>query len=263
MKPFTLGLGLMLAACVQVGERGADSLHVKLDTNSGLLATSIGRVDSSAASVTPRRPPLVGADSATMIRGLGSAEITQALRNDTAVAMVVADSMPAVRSAPPAVRTTPAPVIDVGGGDVDQLRRAMQVPVAGIAPSALRDSYDEMRGGTRRHEALDIPAARGTPVLSATSGRVLKLFDSKAGGLMVYAADSTEHFILMYAHLDQYQPGLAAGQPLRRGQPLGTVGTTGNAPPTVPHLHFAVARSANVAQWWKGAPVNPYLLLKP
>ena len=92
---------------------------------------------------------------------------------------------------------------------------------------------------------------------------MLKLFNSKAGGLMVYAADSTERFILMYGHLDAYQPGLADGQPLRRGQPIGVVGTTGNAPATVPHLHFAIARSADVKQWWKGAPVNPFPLLRP
>ena len=78
---------------------------------------------------------------------------------------------------------------------------------------------------------------------------------------MVYAVDSTERFILMYAHLDAYQPGLTAGQPLRRGEPLGIVGTTGDAPPTVPHLHFAIARTSNPAQWWKGTPVNPYPLL--
>jgi murein DD-endopeptidase MepM/ murein hydrolase activator NlpD len=99
-------------------------------------------------------------------------------------------------------------------------------------------------------------------VLSATNGRVLKLFNSKPGGLMVYAADSTEHFILMYGHLDAYQPGLADGQPLRRGQQIGIVGTTGNAAANVPHLHFAIARSSDVKQWWKGAPVNPYPLLK-
>jgi murein DD-endopeptidase MepM/ murein hydrolase activator NlpD len=79
---------------------------------------------------------------------------------------------------------------------------------------------------------------------------------------MVYAADSTERFILMYGHLDAYQPGLAEGQALRRGQQIGVVGTTGNAPPTVPHLHFAVARSSNVKEWWKGSPVNPYPLLR-
>ena len=108
---------------------------------------------------------------------------------------------------------------------------------------------------------LDIPAPRGTPVLSATGGRVLKLFDSKAGGKMVYAADSSEHFILMYAHLDSYANGLAEGQPLTRGQVIGTVGTTGNAPPNLPHLHFAIARSNDVKVWWKGMPVNPYPML--
>ena len=134
----------------------------------------------------------------------------------------------------------------------------------GVEPSQLRDTYDELRGGdTRTHEALDIPAPRGTPVLSATGGRVLKLFDSKAGGKMVYAADSSERFILMYAHLDSYANGLAEGQPITRGQVLGAVGTTGNAPPNLPHLHFAIARSNDVKVWWKGMPVNPYPLLKP
>jgi murein DD-endopeptidase MepM/ murein hydrolase activator NlpD len=190
-----------------------------------------------------------------MIRGLGSAGLRQALRNDTAVALIVPDSL-----ASPARATA---VVTPTGTDLEVLRRAMQVPVSGIAPTMLHDTFDELRGGTRRHDALDIPAARGTPVVSATGGRVLRLFDSKAGGLMVYAADSTGRFILMYGHLDAYQPGLAAGQLLRRGQPLGTVGTTGNAPVNVPHLHFAVARSSNVNEWWKGVPVNPYPLLRP
>lgn len=137
------------------------------------------------------------------------------------------------------------------------------MPVAGVAASALHDTYDEIRGGTRPHEALDILAARGAPVLSAASGRVLKLFSSKPGGLMVYAADSSERFILMYAHLDAYAPGLAEGQTLQRGQQIGVVGTTGNGPAATPHLHFAIARSADVKQWWKGSPVNPFPLLKP
>jgi len=136
------------------------------------------------------------------------------------------------------------------------------VPVRGIDASALYDTYDDRRGGgTRAHEALDIPAPRGTPVLSATGGRVLKLFKSEAGGNMVYAADSSERFILMYAHLDSYANGLAEGQPLQQGQILGAVGTTGNAPPNLPHLHFAIARSNDVKQWWKGVAVNPFPLL--
>jgi len=83
------------------------------------------------------------------------------------------------------------------------------------------------------------------------------------GGLMVYATDSTEKFILMYGHLDAYAPGLADGRPLRQGQQVGVVGTTGNAPANTPHLHFAIARAGDLKQWWKGAPVNPYPLLRP
>lgn len=148
-------------------------------------------------------------------------------------------------------------------GDVDLavLASEMIVPVKGVRVSALHDTYDELRGGTRPHEALDILAPRGTPVLSSTNGRVLKLFNSKPGGLMVYAADSTDRFILVYGHLDAYAPGLADGQPLVRGQQIGVVGTTGNAPANTPHLHFAIARSENTREWWKGMPVNPYPLL--
>lgn len=143
------------------------------------------------------------------------------------------------------------------------LRGELAMPLAGIDPSTLVDSFNEARGGgARTHEALDIPAPRGTPVLSAASGRVLRLYQSRDGGNMVYAADSSGRFVLMYAHLDGYAPGLADGQPLRRGQPIGVVGTTGNAPPNVPHLHFAVARVADVSRWWTGAPVDPLPLLR-
>ncbi|HEU4564566.1 MAG TPA: M23 family metallopeptidase [Gemmatimonadaceae bacterium] len=147
-------------------------------------------------------------------------------------------------------------------GELAALRGALVVPVQGVAADRLPDTFDEMRG-TRRHDALDIPAPRGTPVLSAADGRVLKLFTSENGGLMVYAADATERFILMYAHLDGYAPGVREGMPLRRGQVIGYVGTTGNAPPDVPHLHFAIARAGRIDEWWKGTPVNPRPLLAP
>lgn len=147
--------------------------------------------------------------------------------------------------------------------ELDVLRRELAMPLAGVDPGTLIDSFEEARGGgARRHEALDIPAPRGTPALSAASGRVLRLYQSRDGGNMVYAADSSGRFVLMYAHLDGYAPGLADGQPLRRGQTIGYVGTTGNAPPTVPHLHFAIARVADVSKWWTGTPVNPLPLLR-
>jgi len=145
--------------------------------------------------------------------------------------------------------------------DIAALRAELAMPVAGVTASQLFDSFDEKRGSSRRHEAIDIPAPRGTPVLSAAPGRVMRLYSSKDGGLMIYAADATERFILMYAHLDSYARGLADGVTLERGQAIGYVGTTGNAPPNLPHLHFAIARTPNVARWWTGVPVNPYPLL--
>jgi septal ring factor EnvC (AmiA/AmiB activator) len=232
-----VSLAATLAACTI--EEGTPNKAT--DTAAGAVVDS-----TPAAGPAPVRGTF-GPDNPTSIREMAPAQIQQALRTDTAHTLDVIDSTPA------AVPT------DV---DLATLKREMMVPVSGVPASALYDSYTELRGGTRPHEALDIPAPRGTPVLSAANGRVLKLFNSKAGGLMVYAADSTERFILMYAHLDAYQPGLADGQPLRRGQQIGVVGTTGNAPPNVPHLHFAIARSTDVKQWWKGSPVNPYPLLR-
>jgi murein DD-endopeptidase MepM/ murein hydrolase activator NlpD len=147
--------------------------------------------------------------------------------------------------------------------ELSALAASLVVPVAGVTPAELRGSFHAPRGGgTRQHNALDIPAPRGTPVISATPGRVLKLFNSKAGGVMVYAADATERFILMYGHLDRYADGLKDGMPLERGQTIGFVGTTGNAPPNVPHLHFAIARTNDVSRWWNGTPIDPTPLFK-
>ena len=147
--------------------------------------------------------------------------------------------------------------------ELAMLSSELTMPIATVKPEELRDTFNEPRGGgTRTHEALDIMAPRGTPVLSATPGRVLKLHTSNAGGLMVYAADSAERFVLMYAHLDGYAEGLRDGLPLQRGQVLGYVGTTGNAPPGAPHLHFAIAHPRDVNLWWKGVPVDPRPLLQ-
>jgi peptidoglycan LD-endopeptidase LytH len=143
---------------------------------------------------------------------------------------------------------------------LEVLSAGLGVPVSGVARSQLRDTYDEQRGDGS-HEAMDIAAARGTPVLSASDGRLLKLFDSVAGGLMVYAADPSGRFILLYGHLDRYADGLVEGMLLTRGQLIGYVGTTGNAPAGTPHLHFGVLRGDAAVAWWKGGPVNPFPLL--
>lgn len=161
---------------------------------------------------------------------------------------------------PPSV-TVDSSAVRPTSEELAELASELIVPVAGVQPKDLLDTFDEARG-SRRHNALDIPAPRGTPVLSATDGKVRRVFSSAAGGLMVYASDASERFILMYAHLDRYADGLADGMPLKRGETIGYVGTTGNAPPNVPHLHFAIARTGNVTRWWTGLPIDPRPLLQ-
>jgi murein DD-endopeptidase MepM/ murein hydrolase activator NlpD len=134
------------------------------------------------------------------------------------------------------------------------------MPVAGIKAGQLFDSFNQMRGA-ERHEAIDIMVARGTPVLAVDDGRIAKLFNSKPGGLTIYHFDPTEKLAYYYAHLDKYAAGLAEGQQVKRGDLIGYVGSTGNANPAAPHLHFAVFELGAEKRWWQGTAINPYPLL--
>ena len=135
------------------------------------------------------------------------------------------------------------------------------IPVEGVTANKLTDTFDDSRAIGRRHDAIDIMAPRGTQVRAVDDGTIAKLFTSKAGGLTIYQFDPTQSFSYYYAHLDHYATGLAEQQPIRRGQLLGYVGSTGNASESAPHLHFAIARLGTDRAWWKGDPINPYPLL--
>jgi murein DD-endopeptidase MepM/ murein hydrolase activator NlpD len=141
-------------------------------------------------------------------------------------------------------------------------QRPLVVPVPGTQPGQLRDMYNERRGASRAHEAIDILAPRGTPVVAVDDGTIAKLFLSKPGGLTVYHFDPQGRLAYYYAHLDRYAEGLKEGMAVRRGQVIGYVGVTGNAPPGAPHLHFAVFRLGPLKQWWRGEAVNPYPALR-
>ena len=195
-------------------------------------------------------PPVRSVDSA-----LNALEDTMSRPDSTAPQ--VSPTLPP----PPVPLPAPAPSAD-STRELAALRRILAIPVQGVGKSELRDTYTEGRG-THTHEALDIRAPRGTPVLSAADGKLMRLFDSKTGGLMVYAADPTDHFILLYGHLDRYADGLRNGMPLKQGQLIGYVGTTGNAPIETPHLHFGILRGKPSANWSRGSAVNPYPLLVP
>ena len=137
----------------------------------------------------------------------------------------------------------------------------LTVPVEGVDVHQLVDSFKDVRDG-RQHEALDIPAARGTPVLAVAEGNVVKLYHSNQGGTTVYQFDNSRTYCYYYAHLDRYAAGLKEGTLLRQGEVLGYVGSTGNASAEAPHLHFAVFRLGPEKKWWKGEALDPLPLFK-
>jgi murein DD-endopeptidase MepM/ murein hydrolase activator NlpD len=138
---------------------------------------------------------------------------------------------------------------------------ALIVPVSSIKPSALSDTFTDARSGGRVHDAIDIMAARGTPVIAASDGKIVKLFFSKQGGNTIYQFDPSETFTYYYAHLDSYAPGVSEGQQVKQGDLIGFVGSTGNASPDAPHLHFAIFVLGPEKKWWQGTAINPYPLL--
>ena len=159
--------------------------------------------------------------------------------------------------APPA-DLKPPEIPDVS--DFSRLQsRALRLPVEGFDLRGLRDNFAERRG-TRVHEAIDLLAPRGTPVVAVDDGVVKKLFTSVPGGLTVYQYDPSETYAYYYAHLDRYAEGLAEGKVLKKGDRVGYVGTTGNAPPGTPHLHFTIYKLPPDKKWWEGTPINPYPL---
>lgn len=167
----------------------------------------------------------------------------------------------------PPAEQTPAPVSVAPVVQVDRVQaptsgRALLIPVAGVTPSQLVDTFTAARGTDRQHDAIDIMAPRGTPVLAAAAGQVEKLhFSEGGGGISLYIRTPDRRWMHYYAHLDRYAPGLVEGQQVPRGALLGFVGSTGNASPDGPHLHFAVNFMAAEDRWWQGTPVNPYPLL--
>jgi murein DD-endopeptidase MepM/ murein hydrolase activator NlpD len=149
--------------------------------------------------------------------------------------------------------------VSVTGVDIANLRnRRLEIPVKGVDAGALVDSFSDARGG-RKHEAIDILAPRGAEVLAVEDGRIAKLFTSAAGGLTIYQFDRSQQFVYYYAHLDRYAD-VKEGNDVRRGDIIGYVGTTGNAPKNTPHLHFAIAKLDPDHRWWGGTPLDPFLV---
>ena len=136
------------------------------------------------------------------------------------------------------------------------------IPVAGVRPDQLRDTFSDARAEGRVHDAIDIPAPLGTPVVAAADGTIIKLFHSDRGGTTIYQLSTDSRFIFYYAHLDRYAEGLAEGHLARQGETLAYVGDTGNAGAGNYHLHFSIALVSDPKKYWQGTNINPYPLLK-
>ncbi len=168
---------------------------------------------------------------------------------------VAADAPRSILARPPNTDPLSDGVTDV---DLDALwLRQLMVPIEGFAPSVLRNDYDARRGN-RSHRALDMLAPKGTPILSADDGTIGRVDRTPLGGNIVYALDANNQFIYYYAHLDKHRKGLAPGDAVRKGDVIGYVGTTGNAPANTPHLHFQVMLRGPGRMWWDGPAINPW-----
>ncbi len=177
-------------------------------------------------------------------------------------------------SAPKAVPRASVPLTDssrigamsaasvMPGGGADYLvDRHIMLPVAGADPTKLEDSFKEPRDGDRVHRAIDIMAPRGTPILSADDGKILRMTTSTLGGISMYAVDPSSRLVYYYAHMDRYNDGMSPGRNIVKGDTLGFVGTTGNAPKNLPHLHFQVMKWPSDGKYWNGEPIDPFEVL--
>ncbi|HEY1138305.1 MAG TPA: M23 family metallopeptidase [Xanthomonadaceae bacterium] len=163
---------------------------------------------------------------------------------------------------PPVVDTTQSGAAPSGSVPIPApADSTLLIPVQGKRPADLSDTFTDSRSEGRSHEAIDIMADAGTPVLAVADGHVEKLFTSDRGGLTIYQFEPSGQYAYYYAHLQRYADGLRERQAIRKGEVIGYVGATGNADPTAPHLHFAIFLLGPERQWWKGTAINPYPLL--
>lgn len=167
----------------------------------------------------------------------------------------------APRSAAVNVALPPPRVSATGTGVTAIPGPGLLLPVQGVTAAQLLDTFTDTRSEGRSHDAIDIMAPAGTPVLAVADGHVEKLFDSKQGGLTLYQFNPERTHAYYYSHLQGYAAGIVEKKPLKRGELIGYVGSTGNADPAAPHLHFAIFVLGPEKQWWKGEAINPYPLL--
>jgi murein DD-endopeptidase MepM/ murein hydrolase activator NlpD len=198
------------------------------------------------------------------VAGMGTEAAARTVSNNDGLADVDSPVIEAKKPASPspvATSGSATPVLKAAPPE-DLARRKLEIPVDGVKSDDLVRSFEDRRNGSRAHEAIDILAARNTPVKAVEDGTIARLFESKAGGTTIYQFDPTDRYCYYYAHLERYADGLREGDKVRKGQVIGYVGTSGNAPKNTPHLHFAVFKLTAAKHWWEGEPIDPYDILR-
>ena len=167
---------------------------------------------------------------------------------------------------PPPVETVAAPTVSEPvaqpAPQITRIEKALIIPVAGVKPDQLDDTFTASRSEGRTHDAIDIMAPAETPVLAAADGQIQKLWQSERGGTTIYQLSANQKLIFYYAHLARYADGLTEGKQVRQGEVIAYVGDTGNAGPGNYHLHFSIAAVSDPKRYWEGTNINPYPLLR-
>ncbi len=226
---------------------------------SGLLGFVLGAfVVASLGNLTAWRSDGAPAGAVAMTTPLGPLTDAAKPRASTAI-----DETPTAVVEVPAPTTGRTGTLPANSSDAADLgARKLTIPVAGVTPDRLVRSYHDDRSGQREHQAIDILAPMNTPVVAVEDGTIAKVFTSKAGGLTLYQFDPAQQYSYYYAHLDHYAEGVKEGDRVHRGQVIGYVGVSGNAPKNTPHLHFAVYRLTPDKHWWEGTPLDPFDILR-
>ena len=188
-----------------------------------------------------------------MSRRLLSLAITLCSATACTIQQPTTEPIPEMAPAP-----APAPAPAITDDDIAYFEiHPLMVPVDGVEPKDLKDTFNEGRDGGRTHRATDILASRGTPVIAAISGEVARLSQNALGGVTAYLVDDDKRYVYYYAHMDHYSDELTQGLKVQAGTVIGYVGTSGNAPPDTPHLHFQAMRiKVGQHDWWNGTPVD-------
>ena len=252
LLPFTFGALTMLVAVIAAGWAAPDLMNRVRTT----LGPPIDRTAAAPVAVAPVQA--APTDSATIVRASEPAPSPAA---GQPVDVPAGDLPTAQMPGAPAATVPPVAAPAVAAAPAPASSTRLQIPVAGVKASSLVDTYSQARGQGRRHDAIDIMAPRGTSVVAAADGVVMKLFQSVRGGTALYELAPDRRTIYYYAHLDRYAPGIVEGRAIKRGELLGYVGNTGDAGPGNYHLHFEVSTTADPRRYWGGTPQNPYPLL--